>query len=186
MKLQQLTKLQVEELYNAHMVEDFPRDELKPLAIILKAMDDGRYESLGLFDGEVMIGYVYLVKLGRDYLVDYLATFPDKRNNGAGGIMVGLIKEHLMDAANIIVEVEDPKYAEDEAQRNLQERRLLFYLRNGCLDTGVRVRTFGVPYIVLSLGELAIKDPEGIWELYQSTYRELLPEKMFRENIERA
>ncbi len=98
--------------------------------------------------------------------------------------MIGLIREHLKDADNIIVEVEDPEYAEDEAQRSLQERRLFFYLRNRCLDTGVRVRTFGVPYIVLNLGRLEAESSEEIWELYQSTYREILPGNMFRGNIE--
>ena len=184
MKLETLTKPQVEELYKERLVEDFPPNELKPLPIILKALDEGRYETLGLCEDGAIIGYVFLVKLGRDFLVDYLAVFPERRNKGAGGIMLGLIREHLKDAASIICEVEDPECAEDESQRSLQERRLFFYLRNGCVDTGVRVRTFGVPYIVLNLGRLEAESSEEIWELYQSTYREILPGNMFRGNIE--
>lgn len=36
----------------------------------------------------------FLVKLGKDYLVDYLAVCPDKRNSGAGGVMVNLLAEY--------------------------------------------------------------------------------------------
>ncbi len=37
--------------------------------------------------------------MGKDYLVDYLAIYPGKRNIGAGTIMVNLLAEYLRDAA---------------------------------------------------------------------------------------
>ena len=39
MELIQLNKDQIASLYNEHMVHDFKKDELKPLKMILKALD---------------------------------------------------------------------------------------------------------------------------------------------------
>ncbi len=184
MRLESLSKSQVEDLYKNRMVIDFSKDELKPLWVILNAMDDGKYESLGLYDDETIIGYVFLVILGRDYLVDYLAVYPEKRNQGAGGKMVSLLAEHLSDADNIIGEVENPEYAEDMEKKDIQTRRLSFYLRNGCSDTGLRVKTFGVQYMVLRVGEGSCTDQNSIWEKYQAFYKEVLPKEMFENNVE--
>ena len=151
MKLEYISKAMTEKIYKERMVEDFPEDELKPLGVILKAIELGKYECLELFDGETMIGYVFLVKLDRNYLVDYLAVFPHTRNAGAVGVMVNLLAEYLRDADNIIVEVEDPEYEENEDQKEIQSRRLAFYIRNGCSDTGLKVKTFGVPFKVLRM-----------------------------------
>lgn len=42
--------------------------------------------------------------------------------------------EMLKSAHSLIVEVEDPEFAETEEDRILQTRRLNFYLRNGVID----------------------------------------------------
>ena len=73
MRLMTLTKDQLSDLYNDRMRKDFPPSELKPLFVMLDAVDKGIYETLGLYDGEEIVGYSCLVKLGNDYLVDYLA-----------------------------------------------------------------------------------------------------------------
>ncbi len=185
MELRLLVTNQVGKLYKEHMVFDFPKDELKPLAMILKAIDEDRYEPLGLFDGEGLIGYVFVVKLGNDYLVDYLATFPEYRNKGKGANLLGLLDEYLKDANSIIGEVEDPLYTLDEEVAALQERRINFYKRNGCKDTGVRVECFGVKYIVLETGKGKGHSTEEVWQLYESFYRSLLPEDKFIKNIKR-
>lgn len=185
MKLEHIGKSVVETIYKERMVIDFPKDELKHLWVILDAIDSGRYECLGLFDGDNMIGYVFLVKKNNDYLVDYLAVYPDKRNAGAGSIMVNLLADYLKDADNITVEVENPDYADDEDQEELQFRRLSFYLRNGCSDTGLRVKTFGVPFRVLRMGEGSCNDVDALWELYESFYKEVLPKEMFEKNVKR-
>ena len=184
MRLERLNKAQTEALFRERLVVDFPEAEIKPLKVILQAMDDGKYESLGLFDEAGMIGYVFLVKLDKDYLVDYLAVYPKKRNAGAGGAMLGLLAEYLKDADNIIVEVEDPLYTEDAPEKELQARRLGFYYRNGCVDTGLRVRTFGVPFVILRAKEGTCRDNEELWELYRSFYKELLPKDLFEKNVE--
>ena len=182
-KLEKQDKNQVKYIYEIRMVEDFPKDELKPLDIILTAMDRGFYEFLGLFDGSELIGYVSLVNIDDDYLVDYLATLPRHRNKGAGSELMRLLEQYLKGRGRVIVEVENPDYAENDADRDIQTRRLGFYKRNGCVDTGLRVRCFGVPYIILEIEGISSKEKTDIWELYQSFYKLMLPKDMYENNI---
>ncbi|MBO6239556.1 MAG: hypothetical protein J6O61_01740 [Butyrivibrio sp.] len=51
MRLERLTKGQVEDIYKNKMTVDFPKSELKPLDAILKAIDKDIYEPLGLVSG---------------------------------------------------------------------------------------------------------------------------------------
>lgn len=183
LRLELLNKTQVENIYTERMVIDFPKTELKPLDILYKAIDKGIYEPLGLFDEDNLIGYTFLVKNNHDYLVDYLAVSPNQRNLGSGGIMVRLLPDHLKDAETIIAEIENPEYAENEDDRVLQTRRFGFYTRNGCSDTGLRVRCFGVPFMILRWGKKENEDLDSLWNLYQSFYRIMLPKDMFKKNI---
>lgn len=185
MELIQLTKDRVASVYEERMVHDFKKDELKPLKMILKAIDEGIYESLGLSDGAGLLGYIFLVRQGKRYLVDYLAVYPEERDKGRGTTILKLLRDHVTDAEMMIIEVENPLYAESSSEKEIQERRISFYLRNGCVDTGVRVRCFGVPFIIIRLGEKGSLDRDTVWEGYQSFYRAVLPKKMFDANIER-
>ncbi len=185
MELITLDKDRVASLYEERMVHDFKKDELKPLKMILKALDEGIYECLGLSDGAGLVGYTFLVKQGKRYLVDYLAVYPKERNKGRGADILKLLREDITDAEMIIAEVEDPSYAESSEEKEIQERRVSFYFRNGCSDTGVRVRCFGVPFIVISFVENSSLNRDTVWEAYQSFYRAVLPRRMFEANIER-
>lgn len=181
--LRELTKEKITKLYNERMVVDFPPDEQKPLSVILNAFDEGIYKAFGLYENEAIVGYTCLVKSGRDYLIDYLAIYPDKRNRGIGTTLLKILDGHMAGCGTILVEVEDPDYAKDEEDRKLRIRRMDFYLRNGCVDTGVRTRCFGVEFIILQMGG-SKADKKKIWEKYSSFYRATLPKKMYDGNIE--
>ena len=186
MRLERLIKAQAEDIYKNKMTVDFPKPELKPLEVILKAIDNDIYEPLGLFDDSKIIGYTFLVKLGSDYLVDYLAVNSDSRNKGAGSEMVQLLGDYLKGAGNVIGEVEDPDCATDDASKDIQTRRLNFYFRNGCTDTGLRVKCFGVPFRILRVGQRESENHDKLWEIYQEFYRRVLPREMFEKNIRRS
>lgn len=183
MRLDRLTREQVEKVYQERMKEDFPPNELKPLAMINKAVEQGIYECFGLMDGEEIAGYVFLIKQGEDYLVDYLATYPERRNRGLGREMIRLLGEYLADAKSIIGEVENPEFAINEVDKELQTRRFGFYMRNGCRGTGVRVTCFGVPYIILEMGQGLVHTAEEIKTLYERHYKAILPKDLFEKNV---
>ncbi|WP_458459450.1 GNAT family N-acetyltransferase [Pseudobutyrivibrio sp.] len=183
MKLQRLNENQITKLYQEHMVVDFPKDELKPLNMILKSVQEGFYDCFGLFENEQIVGYTFMVKQENSYLVDYIAIFPENRNKGVGANLLTLIDDYLGDADRIIGEVEDPAYTDDEEQKTLQTRRLGFYLRNNCYDTGLRVECFGVKFIILEAGNKKCRDKDEVWDLYSLFYKKFLSEERFEKNI---
>ncbi|MBQ6230500.1 MAG: GNAT family N-acetyltransferase [Eubacterium sp.] len=183
MRLVHLSKTEITQLYNDRMVEDFPPDELKPLDRILDALDKGFYECLGMIEEKSILGYAFMVKHEKDYLVDYIAICSERRNEGLGGQLLRLFNEYLSEAASIIGEVENPEYTEDEELRSLQSRRIDFYLRNGLRNTGVTVTCFDVPYIILEMDRKNNHSEDEIKELYRMHYKKMLPDKMYRENV---
>lgn len=183
MELVKLNKWQMTYIYITRMREDFPRSERKPLKMILRGMKEGIYECLGVKNGKSILGYAILVCHGKDYLFDYLATSKKCRNKGVGAEFLALLKEHYKEAESIIGEVENPDLATNEEERNLQERRYQFYLRNGLVDTGVLVKLFGVDFRIL---ELVIKEPhdkDTVKELYKNHYKIMLPEELYLEKV---
>ena len=185
MKLQRLNENQITKLYQEHMVVDFPKDELKPLNMILKSVQEGFYDCFGLFENEKIVGYTFMVKQENSYLIDYIAIFPEHRNNGVGANLLTLIDDYLGDADRIIGEVEDPAYTDDEEQKTLQTRRLGFYLRNNCYDTGLRVECFGVKFIIFEADKKRCRDKDEVWDLYSLFYKKFLSEERFEKNIGR-
>lgn len=185
MRLEKLRRDQIEMIYTQRMREDFPPNELKPLSMIYKAVDNGIYTCLGLMEEDAILGYAFLVKLKEteDYLIDYIATDKTKRNNGLGAIMLRELNAMLSNARSVIGEVENPAFEEDIAKKELQIRRYNFYMRNGLTDTGVWVTCFGVPFIVLELECEEKHTEEEIKSLYKQHYKALLPREMYEKNI---
>ena len=184
MKLKALQSSEITTIYQGRMVHDFIRDELKELPVILKAVQNGIYECLGLFDDDEIIGYAFLAKQGKDYLLDYFAIYPEYRNKGLGSAILGQLREYFEEAGLIIGEVEDPSYTKDHDLKTLQTRRIAFYKRNECTDTGLRVKCFGVPFIILELDKSRIRSEAELWEMYQSFYRAIYSEEIVKKNIE--
>ncbi|WP_022762667.1 MULTISPECIES: GNAT family N-acetyltransferase [unclassified Butyrivibrio] len=184
MKLKKLQNAEITTIYQERLVHDFIEDELKKLPVILKAVDDGIYECLGIYDDSEIIGYTFLVKQGMNYLVDYLAVYPKHRNKGLGGEIIRMLREYMSEAGLVILEVEDPAYTNDRDLKALQTRRIGFYKRNGCIDTGLKVRCFGVPFIILVLENSTIISNEKLWELYRSFYGAVFSMDIVEKNIE--
>lgn len=195
MKLINLTLEQVAFNYNQHMCEDFPPVELKPLKNILMALANDIYLCLGLVDDDYqnlpdsqdlkLYGYAYLIKVGSDYLIDYLAIRPSYRDQGLGSELLRLIGSRLEDATSILVEVEDPSKSSSPDELKTRFRRLSFYLNNGLINTNVNALCFTVPYRILEFTNVPrLHSPDEIKELYRLIYKTMLPPKMYEENIE--
>ena len=130
--LRRLTMEQAEQVYTRYMKQDFPRDELKPFAMIREADARGEYECLGCYDGDLLCGYAYLVKLGREYLLDYFAVLADLRGSGYGSRILQVLRGNYADAAAMLIESENPDFAADDDALRERRRRLRFYLHAGC------------------------------------------------------
>lgn len=183
MKIRRLETEEIVSVYHEYMERDFHTDELRPLNRILEPLQDGIYECTGMFDDGILTGYAFFVKLNKDYLLDYFAIVPDKRNQGYGSKYLALIEEYLKDSDSFLIEVENPLYAADEQSLVTMQRRKEFYLKNGCYETGVFVNLFGVEYEVLKSKNTKSYIQQEIKDLYRKHYRTTLPDKLYSKYV---
>lgn len=183
MELRTLSKKEIQAVYRDHLRHDFPEDERKPLAMILRALDRGQYLCLGWMDGEQLIGYAFFVTNGVHYLLDYLATVSTRRGLGHGSAMLRELASYLSGVSSVLVEIEDPAFAETPDEALLRNRRMQFYLRNGLRSCEVTFSTFGVEYLLLEMTQFGMHSRAEIMQLYQEHYRSILPEAIFRKMI---
>ena len=171
---------QVETLYKARLKKDFARDERKPLASMRRSWERGAYECYGLFDGEEILGYAFFVRLGKNYLFDYLAIAEEHRDEGLGSVFLRQLAESLAGADCVVGEVEDPEKAQDAESRATRERRLQFYLRSGYRMTELTSAVFGVDYRILEVPTAKSHTTEELRTVYTELYRSILPGVFFR------
>ncbi len=185
MIIQKLSLPQIRRLYKTRLIEDFPPDELKPLAAIEAAFRKNRYVCYGV--GEDIEAYAFFLVNGSAALLDYFAVKENLRNQGYGGrFLQVLMKDVLVNYSQVLLETENPDYAENEEDRAIRERRLSFYIRNGMIDTGVTANAFHVEYRILAMpaGKAATEDEIAL--LYETLYRtnmpKLIADRMVRVN----
>ena len=180
-------RAEIGRIYRRYMKKDFPANELKPLAMIYRALEQGAYACFALYSGEALLGYAFFYLLRRGagalYLFDYFAVVPGRRDEGLGSSFLRLLSDALRGADCVVGEVEDPETAADAESRLTRERRLRFYLRNGVLDTGVRSRVYGVDYRVLELPTAGAHAPETVRDCYTALYRSMLPHSFFQKHF---
>ena len=121
-----------------------------------------------------------LVRLGGIFLLDYFAILPEYRDCGCGSLFLQRLCSDLTGAEIILIESGDPDCAESDAERAVSERRLRFYLRNGCADTGVTARVFGVEYRLLEISRCP-HSQDDVRRIYRNIYESFLPEQFRRE-----
>ncbi len=153
--VRKLDRKEIGQVYQTYMEKDFPSDELKPLSHIVRSMDAGYGFSLGMYEGETLLGYAVFIlcEETRCALLDYFAILKDRRGGGLGhrafSLFEAYFRENLPGVDGIYIESERISAAENEKQRLTRERRIAFYLSCGCEMTAFRSVLFGVNYSVL-------------------------------------
>ena len=171
---------QVEALYEERLKKDFVRSELRPLSSMRRSWERSAYDCYGLFDGDEILGYAFFVRLGNNYLLDYLAIAEERRDEGLGSAFLRRLADGMKEANCMVVEVEDPDRAGDAESRAIRERRLQFYLRNGYRDTELRSVVFGVAYRILEVPTAGTHPTGELREVYRELYRSILPGRCLR------
>ena len=128
MRIEELTLREVRDVYQKRMTVDFPRHELKYLSTIEDSIGKGRYRCLGLKDAGELLAYAFFVCLtvnGEEHwLLDYYAIDSNHRGEGIGSRFLRMLcGDYLQGAGCALLEVDDPAYACDEAERETRERR---------------------------------------------------------------
>lgn len=154
---------EISEIYNTHMVNDFPKAELKPLSHIVNMMKKGLCFSVGMYEniqgeeGPQLLGYgVFILPDGYKYgLLDYLAITEKNRGKGYGHVFFALVKEflnrHFPLLEGVFIECESVESAADKKQEDIRARRIDFYEDCGCVKTRLGSKLFGVEYRILML-----------------------------------
>lgn len=174
MKLEKLNRGQIAEVYKNCMTVDFPQDELKPFSAITAMLDREMYDCLGLFEGECLLAYGFLVRKreGGYLLLDYLGVIPECRNRGIGSLFLQEMAQYYGAERGILLECECERTSESRQELEMRRRREEFYRRNGCVVTRTKSRLFGVEYDILYLplkgaGEKEIRTDRELEKLYR-------------------
>lgn len=139
----------LESLYHA----SFPDYEAKPFEMIIDGTENGLMDSYVLMisqeDKKVPAALAFVILGKKITLLDYLAVDPAYQSYGLGSYILSKLSEVY--EKPLVVEIESTEEKETEAEEQLQrERRKQFYLKNGFLDSGVRISLFGVNMELLS------------------------------------
>ena len=166
MELKLLNKEELTELYNAELVFDFPKSELKPVRGMHRLMDMGIYEPMLVLENGEAIGYamVWLPPNREGALLEYFGVLRGKRNAGLGTAILHLLAEKY---GQIFGEAEAPT-SDDPAENDLRRRRIGFYLRNGLRLLDYDCALFSVHFNCLYLGPET--DDRKIEALHRSVY----------------
>lgn len=184
MKLRELTDSQLRELYEGEMRRAFPPDELKPLRAMEGLRAQGKYDALGLWEGEQLLGYAMMWREPDCpfVLLDYLGTMERARGQGLGSRLLGMLREHYPDCRGIYAEVEAPENGAPEGEA-LRLRRLDFYHRNGFRYGGYDCALFGVHYRTLIMGDARVPS-EQLLKAHQDIYGEYMPKHIYQRFIQ--
>jgi GNAT superfamily N-acetyltransferase len=176
--LTELNRNQIEYIYRTYMVFDFPKDELKPLPMLLRMVEEGLCTYYALYEGGEVLSYFCLCVKDGFALVDYFAVNPNYRGQGIGTETLKYLKEKA--GSNlIIIECEDVYATSDSAERHTRRKRVAFYTRSGFVRTGIKAKLFGVDYILLCFPDRGEQVKFG----YETVYRAMLGEEMYNKNM---
>ena len=179
---------QVRAIYRERIKRDFPRDELKPLKKIEGAIARNEYVCFGATRGGEILAYAYFVKLKEDgkpcALFDYYAVRQDLRGQNIGSMFIqALMQGPLREMDCVVLEADDPDYAKTPGEKDIRNRRLAFYLRNGLRDTGVTATVFGAQFKILTLPVGNPVSPALVRRKYAALYRSQLPALRFHTQV---
>jgi GNAT superfamily N-acetyltransferase len=174
-------------IYHQHLQKDFHQSEVKPYTLVEKLVTEQRYLCYGLWDDEKLKGYAFFVK-GSDsktILLDYFAILSDYRSQGLGGMFIQAIQENMSkDKLTLIAEVENPAHAYDEKSRDLMNRRIQFYIRNGFKQSKISCRVFTDEYMIIYYNEKPHQDEDGLVMELKQLYQAIFGEEVCRNQIQ--
>ena len=101
----------------------------------------------------------------------------EKRSSGIGSEFLGKIKEKIADSGNrLILEVENPEYAEDGPAKDYMIKRIGFYKKNDMNLSGVSCNFYDNEYRILYAGEFM--DDEEVYNRTHSVYLDFMGEEL--------
>lgn len=181
MEIKILEELEIREIYENYMVQDFPESELKPLDRILQMRNLKSYECLGFYEDDVLRAYGYLLKQQKFVLLDYFAVCSEVRGTGYGSASLNRMKEFYQESAAIILECESICSAKTKEEYQVRSKRIQFYKKSGYQISNVKAKLFDVEFSILYL-PLMEKTPNIEVEL-EALYRVMLNPERYKKHV---
>lgn len=157
---------EIEKIYYEHMKTDFPPAELKPLNAILNSVKKGWYKMYLAFDEDGIKGYACVADCSNSSAIegegekigflDYFAIVKPYRGTGVGSEFLAKLKTLGFDC--ILLETESIESAKNDEEDFIRRRRIAFYKRSGCVDTGCMYNVFGVEYNVFINNDIELTE----------------------------
>lgn len=180
MVVTEISPEQMREIYYSELNSDFPANEVKPFSSIEKLWKKGMYRGYTLWQDGKLRAYWFLLYYEKYnvYLLDYLAVVKGNRGKGYGSHALNYLASHCGQGI-LLIEAENPQVTESKEERDMRERRLDFYRKNGARLTGVCTQVYDAPYVIFLVGESENNMHDDAWlmEVYENLYLEtILPE----------
>lgn len=143
----------------------FPENERKKFTAIIEMRNRCVCNLHTVWNDDKRAGLAFVVKVGPAVLLDYFAIDPAMRGQGLGGESLKALC-HEYEGCDFYLEIEDPEVKCDNREERLARRA--FYLKNGFVETGDRIRLFGIKMNILSHKKAAPFD--GLDAVYREIY----------------
>jgi GNAT superfamily N-acetyltransferase len=187
LELRQLSIKEITDVYKRHLKDDFPDNERKPLFVMKSLLKRNLYQCFGLytFPDASLKAYTFLCKGNNcnSLILDYFATVEGERGKGFGSQMLHLLHNSLQEIDGIVAEVEHAEAAADIHEKQVRQRRIDFYCRNGFTKTQVSGMIFGVHYDIVYLPIRHAADDTFVMKELEDIYRTMLPKFMYDPNV---
>ncbi len=183
MELKQFNIEETRYIYNTYMTVDFPSSELKSLKKIVRLMELGKYYSLGVYEGECLVGYAFFMTNENIVLLDYFAILKEKRNGGYGSKAITLISDYFDDKFDVLVlESEDPAFGKNNVEKEIRQRRVNFYKKNRFKVAAIEAKVYTVEFVIFTINNKIKKDSDVAKALYK-LYVAMSNEEKCKENV---
>ena len=167
-----MTRQELKDIYQNHMMNDFPDDELKPLSIIESRFKKKQNHCLVYFQDDVIKGYAVVEVGEKCLLMDYFAVLKEYRNQGTGTLFLREMKDYFKEYDALFVESE---CAYDE----ISQKRLDFYQKAGFVLSGTQVHLYHVDYELMVCSIKREINQTEVRTLMDQVYKKIYP-KSFR------
>ncbi len=170
---------EITDIYNNHIKSDFPPAEVKPLSRILMLYEKSLYFVYAMYEENELLAYAFFsCAHDSEYvLLDYLAVTKNNRGAGIGTTALNLLKKEICKEYNgILLESENPDYAENDEDKAIRNRRISFYLKCGFETTKMTSRLFGVEYKIMVCSK-ASYSALSLTHSLSALYKALIAEK---------
>lgn len=165
-----------------HLLETFPKEEVKPKAWLEKMLRQGDYKIYGYQKEETILALALCYIKTKPALLDYLLVFKEAQGKGIGSLFLNALEKEPELLSGLIVEAESLDCAKDKKSYEKRKRRIAFYTRLGYQETRLVPTIFGTTY-TLFVSKNVLLNEDLLKESYQAIYRGMVPIKLHKENI---